>query len=77
MKFRFGQEGPKHVNPDRVKFDQEETVVSETITENPPEQIIQEAWSEQVAIPSQYGLLFSRAEGTVKKLKLALYHLSH
>ena len=72
MKFRFGQEGPKHVNPDRVKFDQEDSEVSETITENPPEQIIQEAWSEQVAIPPQYRLLFSRAEGTVKKLKLAL-----
>ena len=66
MKFRFGAEGPQHVNPDRVKFEKTDDEIQETVTEHPPVTEVIPAWDETTAIaPEKRWRFFGDEKGNV------------
>lgn len=73
MKFRFGGEGPKNVNPDRVAFEKTDEEIHETITENPSVQEVVPAWDETTDIaPTKKWTFFGHdKESVVKGIRVA------
>ncbi len=73
MKFKFGAEGPQHVNPDRVKFEKTGDEIQETVTEHAPITEVVEAWDETTPITASRKWRYFGAEGgdALKGFKIA------